>query len=480
MHICFVIPPYHGHLTSGSTLAGAVKALGHRVTLISSSSIGQIYADRHQLDAFVLLPGHEEAMQEDADRLATLSGLAGLKCTAEGFVKYAKLLTRDLAQALEALPVPVDALMIDEVIYNAATTIAEYMKLPYGILATMISVNHSHDGPSIFLTSSSFATSLSDNYSWWQRFKDTAGWITLDFLMPSTRPAVNEWRQEHGLPIIPSGLRKNGGRIQLTQQPACFEFPKQPGFLPGHFFYTCPWHIAAAAEANDAGENDDGAMAFPFDKLDASKPLIYASLGTVRNQLTQVYRNICQACRNLNQPVQLVVGLGKRGVAVEDILPLSLQDHPTCDIIVVDFAPQRRLLDKASLAITHCGMNTCLETIACGIPALGIPITDDQPGVAARWKSVGAAMVIDAPSQASVDRIQQALEALLPESSSFRKSAKALQTKLQTTAPNLEQTAKLIELAFDKEFEDEPLIPTNRRAQAILQEKQVLPPLRQS
>ena len=52
--------------------------------------------------------------------------------------------------------------------------------------------------------------------------------------------------------------------------------------------------------------------------------------------------------------------------------------------IVVNNAPQLELLKKASICITHAGFNTVLEALTQGVPKIAIPITYDQPGVAAR------------------------------------------------------------------------------------------------
>ena len=41
-------------------------------------------------------------------------------------------------------------------------------------------------------------------------------------------------------------------------------------------------------------------------------------------------------------------------------------------------------MKKASVCITHAGFNTVLEALTQGIPQVAIPITNDQPGVAAR------------------------------------------------------------------------------------------------
>ena len=48
--------------------------------------------------------------------------------------------------------------------------------------------------------------------------------------------------------------------------------------------------------------------------------------------------------------------------------------------------PARKLglLKRASVCITHAGLNTVLEALAQGVPQVSIPVTNDQPGVGAR------------------------------------------------------------------------------------------------
>src|SRR6516225_6507947 len=60
-------------------------------------------------------------------------------------------------------------------------------------------------------------------------------------------------------------------------------------------------------------------------------------------------------------------------------------------------APQLELLKKASVCITHAGFNTVLEALSQGVPQIAIPVTNDQPGVAARIadKKTGKATSLD-------------------------------------------------------------------------------------
>jgi hypothetical protein len=67
---------------------------------------------------------------------------------------------------------------------------------------------------------------------------------------------------------------------------------------------------------------------------------------------------------------------------------------------LVSYAPQIEILKRSSLCITHAGLNTVLESLSSGVPMVALPITNDQPGVAARIadKKVG---VVISPDQAS-------------------------------------------------------------------------------
>src|SRR5207248_8929832 len=74
--------------------------------------------------------------------------------------------------------------------------------------------------------------------------------------------------------------------VQVAQQPAFFDFPRHS--LPDNFHYTAPWLDDATDEGSFAWERLDG------------RPLIYASLGTIQNRLTPVFRMIAEACAGLD------------------------------------------------------------------------------------------------------------------------------------------------------------------------------------
>jgi UDP:flavonoid glycosyltransferase YjiC (YdhE family) len=51
---------------------------------------------------------------------------------------------------------------------------------------------------------------------------------------------------------------------------------------------------------------------------------------------------------------------------------------------LVPFAPQLEILKRASIFLTHCGMNSTSESIWFGVPMICMPVTVDQPLVAHR------------------------------------------------------------------------------------------------
>ena len=88
--------------------------------------------------------------------------------------------------------------------------------------------------------------------------------------------------------------------------------------------------------------------------------MIYASLGTLVNGLTNVYRKVLEAVSEFRD-MQVVLSVGK------NLNPGDLGPIPS-NTIVVRVAPQLELLKRAALCITHAGLNTALEALAQGVP----------------------------------------------------------------------------------------------------------------
>jgi zeaxanthin glucosyltransferase len=242
----------------------------------------------------------------------------------------------------------------------------------------------------------------------------------LNFVARPIFTVVAEYRKEWNLPPLVNGEDLYSKLAQLSQQPAEFEFPRQN--LPKCFHFTGPYHNSNARKA----------VSFPFEKLNG-KPLIYASMGTVQNRLMGTFQTIAEACLGLD--AQLVISLG--GGAKLESIP-TLPGSP----IVVGYASQLELLQKASLVITHAGMNTTLESLTQGVPMVAIPIANDQPGVAARIAWTGTGEVVPLAG-VSVPKLRRAVEQVLTQDS-YKQNALRLQDAIRR-AGGVSRAADIIE-----------------------------------
>src|SRR6202011_953499 len=115
---------------------------------------------------------------------------------------------------------------------------------------------------------------------------------------------------------------------------------------------------------------------------------------------------------------QLVLAVGGQ-VNPEEIGPLSN------NTILVKRSPQLELLKRASVCITHAGLNTVLESLSQGVPQVAIPVSLDQPGVAARIaeKKTGLFMPV---KDLTVSRVSLLLDQVLKDST-YRDNARHYQ-----------------------------------------------------
>ena len=217
----------------------------------------------------------------------------------------------------------------------------------------------------------------------------------------------------------------------ISQTPKEFDFPN-PNW-PAQFHYAGPFY-------DDAGREP---VPFPWEKL-SGKPLIYASLGTLVNGLEHVYRAILGAVGPLSD-VEVVLSIGKN-IHVDNLGPIP------SNTLVVRNAPQIQLLNRASLCITHAGLNTALESLAQGVPMVAIPIGYDQPGVAARIAHHGAGEFLEIE-----DLTTEALSKLIQQvrtDPSYQVKARYFQKVIAQTR-GLDVAADVIEHAFGANHDED-------------------------
>ena len=161
---------------------------------------------------------------------------------------------------------------------------------------------------------------------------------------------------------------------------------------------------------------------------------MYASLGTLQSGKQRIFRCFAEACRHFD--VQLVIL--SYGGGLTDDEARSLPGSP----LIAAYVPQMELLERASLTLTHAGLNTVLDSLACGVPLVAVPITYEQPAIASRirWAGVGASVHFN---RISAERIRQALGNVLGNEA-FRINARRIQSSI-LAAGGARRAADIIE-----------------------------------
>ncbi|QEF98973.1 MurG-like transferase [Stieleria maiorica] len=404
-----------GHINPSITLASELARRGHEVTFYTLvNGVEKIEAAGFPVRPYGTDELGAEAISESYRKLGNLSGLNAVRFTVE-------LLKRRITVGLRDLPLffeqdQIDGLVIDQVV-PAGAVVARAEQIPYVTLSNALPLNLDAIVPPVF-SNLGPARGPIDRIAI-AMLNGLQNWLAKPLLA-----IANRYQHQKGLPRYKTMSEMGSDLAQVVQIPEPFDFPRSQ--LEPSFHYTGPFHSCDSRPS----------VEFPWERLSGDVPLIYASMGTLQNQIRHVFETIAEACRDL--PVQLVISLGGGDNADEFA---ALPGNP----IVVGYAPQLELLQKASVCITHAGLNTALESIAHGVPMLAIPITNDQPGVGARIRHHGLGHVIGL-KQVTAGRIRKSLQTLLQDPL-FTENAKTFQRTIAST-DGVGRAARLIENAL--------------------------------
>ena len=320
---------------------------------------------------------------------------------------------------LNALPATLTAAGVDAVVLDSALVYAELAPMSLGMPYIHVSValhrDYSGCTPPYFYDWSHETTpaALARNRKGVESF--------LEMLAPTITVARASAKRA-GLDVDwdnPSATISN--LAWITQTPREFDF--ESSHWPKEFHYTGPFH-------DGAGRMD---VDFPWERLTGG-PLIYASMGTMLNDLADVFRTITAATAR-HKGVQLVLSVGDQ-LDPEQIGSLR------SNTILVEHAPQLELLKRASVCITHAGLNSVLESLAQGVPQVAIPVTVDQPGVAARIAQKKTGLFVPL-KKLTVSHLSRLLDQVLNEPT-YRDNARYFQKVIAETN-GLSVAADLIE-----------------------------------
>lgn len=112
------------------------------------------------------------------------------------------------------------------------------------------------------------------------------------------------------------------------------------------------------------------------------------------------------------------------------------------NFFVYPFVPQLEVLQKASLFITHGGMNSVNEALYYGTPMIVIPVGNDQPTVARQIETLHLGKYMKRKDTDAVSLRLTAMEIL--NNNNYKDTLKKFQMKSQAAGGNMEIARQIL------------------------------------
>lgn len=411
MHFALICPPFKSHLALFATIGEALARRSHRVSLLVNKGAEQELAG----DFYVHPVEGTDKLELDKiiSRASRPSGPLGILRTVHDGALLTDAFCRHAPQYLSA--VGVDAILGDQM-EPAAGLIARHLGLPLVSIACALPVERDKGIPLPFLP-----WPYDPSEKGLRRNK--GGERVARLLLTQQRRLIRRWAHQFGLQEPMDSLQDCVSETAtIAQTTASFDFPR-----PAR---DKPLHMVGPIRSEKKREE------LPF-AVDRDKPFIFMSLGTLQGHRFRLFRAAAIACRRLD--VQLLVahcgGLSKQQ---EDALGATW---------VTRFAPQRAVLERADLCITHGGLNTVMDALEFGTPLLVLPIAFDQPGVSARivHHEVGLRL---SPRYVTAAKMEKAIRTLLADPAYVDRATEVGQSI--AAAGGLQKAVDIIEAAVEQ------------------------------
>jgi zeaxanthin glucosyltransferase len=384
--IAFVMLPQIGHLNASFKIAKRLKLRGHRVCYVGLPD----HQDYVGAQGFAYLPIFEDLFPKDHARRPShappgaLKRLQGARREAGKIKAALRGLRAEMERVLRGASI--DLFIVDSLLPFAA--LATYQSgVPTVLLSTTFPTRRERSSPPLLTTvvpGKSLSDELKVSFSWHRYFlRRRCARLKLSLLGGlNLKREIKLLARASGYPlklIDDDALYLPVLNIpELILCPQALDFPRPE---------RAGRHYLEASVDFERTENH-----FPWEKLCGEKSLIYCSLGTQshvydRKTGRKFLQHVIDAVA-ARPDRQLILSIGSH---------LDVADFHTLapGTIVVRDAPQLEVLKRASLMITHGGLNSIKECIFSGVPMIVFPLTKDQPGNAARVVYYGLGLMGD-------------------------------------------------------------------------------------
>ncbi|TDD74599.1 glycosyltransferase [Actinomadura darangshiensis] len=328
----FAVPPLTGHVNPAVAVAAELARRGHKVAWTGH---------RPSLEP-LLRPGSRifsTAGDDFGKRLPAvwddwlgLRGLAALRFFWEEFVvPLGHSMMPGVEKAIDRFHP--DVVVSDQLVL-AAPVAARHRRLPWATSAT---------------TSAEFTRPLAG-------MPKVEAWV---------RDLIGDFQLDHGIDDL-LDLRFSDHLVLIFSTGALVG---DTSFFPGHFAFVGP-ALGRPAPA-----------AFPWEWLDG-RPAVLVSLGTINGPAGErFFRAAADAVRDLDLQAIFVA-------------PPGAVAEPPPNVLVREYVPQLKLLERLSAVVCHGGHNTVCESLSHGLPLVVAPIRDDQPVIARQVEAAGAGISV--------------------------------------------------------------------------------------
>lgn len=402
-HFGALTSAFPGHLNPMMALGRELQQRGHRLTFLQiQDKKVRAKLEEEELEFYPIgeFDYPDGSLNNCLIHLGKLDGISAVRYWHREHQILSGIICRDVPKAIEKLGI--ETLLVDQ-LEPAGAAVAEYLDIPFITICNALILNREPGVPPIF-------TNWTYRKSWWAHLRNQIFYHLGDLGVRQFNAVLADYRREWKLPRLKGSelLFANSQLAQISQQPKIFDFPRE--HLPKCFHYTGPFRHRSPQN-----------ITFPFERL-TGQPLIYASLGTLQTSKYEIFYCIAEACTGIEN-IQLVITHGG-GMSKEQ------QNQLPGSPLVVSYAPQLQVLEKASLAITHAGLNTVLDALSCGVPLLAIPITFEQPAIGAQVKYQGVGEVIPA-HHLDVFNLRATIQKMLQEHSYYAQRALSFKRSMQ-------------------------------------------------
>ena len=419
MHLGVISVPINSHVSTLIALAMRLQQRGHRVTFFHIADMEQMI--RKASLEFCCVGGRQFPTGSMAKRDAQISrliGLAGFRFTIEYALRHSQMLLDEAPEAITASNI--DMLLVDQS-EPAGSTLAEGLGVPFVSVAVALPLPESFD------------SSVPPFFVGWRYRRSVFGrlrnrlalWLFAALVLPPFFELLNRTRRSWGLQMVPDHKPEFRRCALIAQLPACLDFPQRE--RRPDFHYSGPFSIETVRPE----------VPFPWDQIDG-RPLVYVGFGNQSAPTAATIRAAAEAGAQLN--MQVVISLGHFHTR-ESLGPLS--GNP----ILARVAPQLDLIRQSALVVHHGGLNTTLEALWYGVPMVVIPITNDQPGIAARIEWAGAGTVV-AARRVTTQRLRKAMKRVTCKPR-YKEAAERLGAEIRAV-DGLNRAADIVERALQK------------------------------